>query len=163
MKSSGPQQHKIALTRSARVCTLLLPMVDKTVPHPIFAEQVQRAAARTGLGVGDIAKALGVTPEMARRYREGLAMPRPGKMEKLARLLGLSPGQLQFGEITEASSAAGLFSGVDHLGVDEKLLLDAYRQLPEFGKKAVRARATELLEHFGPPSKKNPFGKGGTQ
>lgn len=90
-------------------------------------------------------------------------MPRPQKLQQLAALLGLTPGELQFGEVNERTAASGLLSGVDRLVPDEQSLLNCYRQLPDFGKKALRARATELLEHFGPASAKNPFGKGGTQ
>lgn len=46
---------------------------------------------------------------------------------------------------------------------DEQSMLEEFRQLPADVQKMARARMIELLEEFGEPSKKNPFGKGGTQ
>ena len=141
--------------------TIALPMVENdSAPLKLFGHQVKAAMARAGLGVGDVAKALKVTPEMARRYKEGLAMPKPNKLAKLARLLGMSESELLFGK---AAASAGMMAMLAELTPEEQAIIDTYRQLPEFGKKALRARSAELLEHFGAASKKNPFGKGGTQ
>lgn len=42
---------------------------------------------------------------------------------------------------------------------EEQTLLVAYRQLPAFAREALRLRAVELLEEFGKPSARNPYGK----
>lgn len=159
--SSELQQSKIVSSAKGRSGMLPLPMVETDDKLKALAARVKAGMMRAGLGVGDVAKALKVTPEMARRYREGLAMPKPDKLAKLARLLGMSPAELLFGP--SAGSKDGVMAMIAELSVEEQALIDTYRQLPEFGKKALRARAAELLEHFGAPSKKNPFGKGGTQ
>jgi hypothetical protein len=89
-------------------------------------------------------------------------MPRDSKLRQLAALLGVPPAQLQYGAI-EPGDAPGLLENAVVLTPDEFQLIDGYRQLPEYARKALRSRATELLEAFVTASKKNPFGKGGTQ
>jgi len=90
-------------------------------------------------------------------------MPRGKKLEKLAALIGISPAELQYGKV-ERSRVPGVNSlpAID-LTPDEQVLLAAYRQLPEYGKEALRVHATRLLEEFAPRSAVNPFGKAGTQ
>jgi hypothetical protein len=91
-----------------------------------------------------------------------MAMPKPDKLRKLARLLGMSEAELVFGGTTQQRGASPI-ALYDQLVEEERAIVETYRQLPPFGQKALRARAAELLENFGAPSKKNPFGKGGTQ
>lgn len=153
------QLPKIASTLIGPLCSVPLPMVENGSTHSEFGARLAEAMRRAGLSISDVAAALRVTYEMARRYHEGQAMPRPDKIRKLASLLGLSPGQLLYGVPPEAAGLAPMPT----LAPEEAQLLDTYRALPDYGKKALRARAAELLEHFGKPSASNPFGKGGTQ
>jgi transcriptional regulator with XRE-family HTH domain len=137
-------------------------MVDKlAIRHAEFGTRLAQAMARAGLSVPDVAKSCGVTPEQARRYSMGAAMPRPDKMKKLAALVGMTPAELQYGTVSTSNAATGLLSPqVTSVSGDELLLLETYRQLPEFARKALRARAAELLENFGAATSKNPYGKG---
>jgi transcriptional regulator with XRE-family HTH domain len=161
-ESSFLQQPKIAMTPNAVLHTLLLPMVDTgSAPYLVFGMRLADAMERAGISGPDVAKALGVSPEMPRRYRMGLAMPRPDKMKKLAALVGMTPSELQYGTISTANAAPGLLSPqVTSVSSDELQLLECYRQLPDYARRALRARATELVENFAKASPKNPFGEG---
>ena len=55
-------------------------------------------AARSGVDVSVVARLLGVTFEMARRYCDGTSMPGPEKLKKLAGWLGVRVAWLQYGE-----------------------------------------------------------------
>ena len=46
------------------------------------------------------------------------------------------------------------------LSPEEWEMMDEFRQLPADVQKVARVRIVELLEEFGPRSKKNPFGQG---
>lgn len=54
-------------------------------------------AARCGVDIGALAKVAGTSYEMARRYAEGVAIPRPDKLETIAAWLGVEPGALAYG------------------------------------------------------------------
>lgn len=54
--------------------------------------------AHSGVDVGKLAEVAGVSYEMARRYAEGLAMPRPGNLTKIAKWLRVSSAELAYGE-----------------------------------------------------------------
>lgn len=58
--------------------------------------------SRSGVDVNALAAAAGISYEMARRYAEGLAIPRPDKLEAIARWLGVSPSALMWGEETHS-------------------------------------------------------------
>lgn len=72
-----------------------------------FAQRLQHAAqaagktsdrSRSGVDVTALAEACGASYEMARRYAEGLAMPKPETVQAMARWLGVSPAWLGYGE-----------------------------------------------------------------
>jgi transcriptional regulator with XRE-family HTH domain len=54
-------------------------------------------SSRSGVDVRALARASGTTYEMARRYAEGVAIPRPDKLEAIAKWLGVEPGALAWG------------------------------------------------------------------
>lgn len=59
--------------------------------------------AKSGVDVTALSKAAKTTYEMARRYVEGRAIPRPDKLERIAAWLRASPSDLLYGEpITKA-------------------------------------------------------------
>lgn len=158
------QQPKIVMTRAGSLLNVLPMVADAAAPFLEFGTRLAAAMARAHVSVPELAKAAGVTPEMARRYTLGTAMPRPEKMKKIAALVGLSPSELQYGTVSGSNAAPGLLGPhVVTLGAEELQLIDQYRQLPEYAQRALRARATELVEAFGKASPVNPFGKGGTQ
>lgn len=127
--------------------------------HPEFARSMQAWKARGGR-TRMVTEALKVTPEQARRYMNGEAMPRPNKMKKLAALIGISPAELQYGAKIDARRTPGLVTvPVQEVTADEQRLLVMYRDMAPFAKEALRIRAAELLEEFGKATAKNPFGK----
>jgi transcriptional regulator with XRE-family HTH domain len=72
-----------------------------------FAERLRAAMrerghvsslARSGVDVNALATAASISYEMARRYAEGLAIPRPDKLAAIAAWLKMPPGALLFGE-----------------------------------------------------------------
>lgn len=73
-----------------------------------FSKRVMYLMNTQNKTVRDIQHALGVTYEMARRYKLGTANPRPENLNKLADFFNVDPGWLQFGgegEIPEISTA----------------------------------------------------------
>lgn len=75
-------------------------------------------SARSGVDVGALAAAVGISYEMARRYAEGLAIPRPDKLAAIADFLGVTSSWLLWGE---AGHGAG--SDAINMGVLEECLL----------------------------------------
>lgn len=77
-----------------------------------FGERLRKAmkrrgfvsrAARSGVDVAALAGAAGITYEMARRYAEGMAVPRPEKVDAIARWLGVPPASLLWGDASTAA------------------------------------------------------------
>jgi transcriptional regulator with XRE-family HTH domain len=60
------------------------------------------SANRSGVDVSELARIGQTTYEMARRYAEGAAIPRPDKLAAIASALGLSTSMLAYGEGTPA-------------------------------------------------------------
>lgn len=87
-------QLKIALPPASQPA-IVLPMVENM--HPQFAANLRSAMEWQGRTVTDLARHLGITYEMARRYTLGTAKPRTKNMAKLAAYLGLSPAALEYG------------------------------------------------------------------
>lgn len=54
-------------------------------------------SSRSGVDVVALAEAAGTTYEMARRYAEGLAVPRPATLRRIADWLGVAPAALAWG------------------------------------------------------------------
>jgi transcriptional regulator with XRE-family HTH domain len=70
--------------------------------------------------VSKLAHAAGISYEMARRYAEGMAAPRPDKLAAIAAWLGVSPSSLAYGVDDQALA-----------GVDEKLLAKCLTAIQE--------------------------------
>lgn len=66
-------------------------------PNKDFADRLKVAMKEAKLKTKDIQAIAEVTYEMARRYVNGVALPRSEKMEALAARLGVDVGWLQFG------------------------------------------------------------------
>ncbi len=134
-------------------------VADKTDPnrvkYPEFASRLRAAAKAAGLGQADVVTATGWQKETVRLYFKGARMPEDDRLRVLAKLLGRDIAHLRFGEKDGAiRPPAEVISDED-----EMTLLASYRRLPPYGKKALRARAAELLENFAPADPGNPFGK----
>lgn len=104
--------------------------------------------SRSGVDVVKLAEAVGSSYEMARRYADGLAMPKPDGVRAIARWLRISPTFLAYGEgepedagivdsslleqclraVTEAQRSAGVELSTDRLA---QLVAALYREACE--------------------------------
>ena len=91
--------------------------------------------SNSGVDVSAMANALGISYEMARRYAEGLAMPRPGKLAALARWLGVTPAALAFG--AQATNK-----------IDERVLGECLRAIREAQERTGVSLSTERAAHL---------------
>lgn len=126
--------------------------------HVDFGRRVAAGLDESGLTWAEQAKMIGCTQEMLRRYRGGFDMPRDKNMKKLADLIGVSPAELRYGKMPSVPGVIAM-KAID-LSPDEQKLLQVYRDMTPEARKALRARASQLLESFGAPSASNPWGKG---
>jgi phage repressor protein C with HTH and peptisase S24 domain len=119
----------------------LLPMVEETenaglpIRYPEFASRLRDAMKEKDISVTTIKSTLKITYEMARRYTLGQAMPRQVKLEELARLCGLSPSFLSYGESSSTEMSVTLGS-IDQQKrrVDDFGLVAADDTLAEVGR-----------------------------
>lgn len=123
-----------------------------------FGRRVSIGLDESGLTWAEQAKMIGCTQEMLRRYRGGFDMPRDKNMKKLADLIGTTPSELRYGKGPTVPGVIAM-QAFD-LSPDEQKLLQAYRDLSPEGRKVLRARAVQLLQSFGAPSARNPWGEG---
>jgi transcriptional regulator with XRE-family HTH domain len=125
------------------------------VKYPDFAARLAAAVEKAKLTSADIKDALGVDDETVRLWLRGKRMPDDERLRILAKLVGRSPAHLRFGEKDDAVRPPAEVITDE----DEMSLVVTYRRLPPYAKKALRARAAELVENFAPPDPGNPFGK----
>lgn len=78
------------------------------------AKELTSDRSRSGVDVTALGKAVGVSYEMARRYVEGQAMPRPDTAEAIAHWLGVPASALVWGEPVEPG-------GIDPLLLEQVL------------------------------------------
>jgi transcriptional regulator with XRE-family HTH domain len=86
-----------------------------------------------GIAAKVIAEQCGVDQETVRLWRRGERMPKKENMDVLAKLLGKSAGYLRYGD------KEALVPDPFILTDDERTLIELYRELPDWGKKSVRA------------------------
>lgn len=91
--------------------------------------------ARSGVDVAKLAEIAGCSYEMARRYAEGLAMPRPAKVEAIATWLGADAGYLAWGEATTTAAPT--------LAVDTGVLEECLMKITEAQRLSGRALSSE--------------------
>jgi transcriptional regulator with XRE-family HTH domain len=135
--------------------SLSVPMAERKKPDTAFAARFVEAMERAAITPAVIVKEVGVDYETVRLWRKGERVPNDERMKVLAKLLGRSASHLRYGEDDSATPPPDLVVKDD----DERMLLETYRHLPEWGKRSLRARAAELLENFAPASPENPYGK----
>lgn len=95
--------------------------------------------SRSGVDVSALAHACGTSYEMARRYCEGRAIPRPDKLQAIAEWLGVDPASLAWG-----SSRAGKGAGVD-MGVLEQCITAVAEAQARTGRRVNHERAAHLV------------------
>lgn len=127
---------------------------------PELGKIVDEKLTKAGLSNAAAARLSGLGVEMVRRYRKGEAMPERGdNLDKLSKLIGVDIEQLLMAD-RQGGGTKVSGSRLTRPDPDAIAMLEEYAQLPTDAKKLARARIIELLEEFGKPSKKNPFGKG---
>jgi transcriptional regulator with XRE-family HTH domain len=92
--------------------------------------------ARSGVDVARLAQVAATTYEMARRYADGVAMPRPEKVAAIAEWLGVSPSSLAYGD-----KAPGA-------GIDERLLQECIEAVTAAQTRTRRQLTTEKMAHL---------------
>jgi transcriptional regulator with XRE-family HTH domain len=127
--------------------------------HPEFAARLEDSMRTAGITAKVIEEQLGVDDETVRLWRRGFRMPKGKNMDVLAKLLGKSAGYLRYGD-EDASARPEPFVLKDD---DERTLIELYRDLPDWGKKSVRARIVEIMENFVPAGPNNPYSKAKTR
>ena len=90
------------------------------------------SSSRSGVDVNRLAEAAGTTYEMARRYAEGAAIPRPDKLEAIAAWLGVTPSELSWGD-----------SG----GVNERVLEQCLTAIQEAQTRLGKTLTTQQAAH----------------
>lgn len=93
--------------------------------------------SHSGIDVAKLAEVSGTSYEMARRYAEGLAIPRPEKLAAIARWLGVTPAALAYGAAATPTA------------IDERLLEQCLRAVREAqdraGLRLPPAKAAHLV------------------
>lgn len=94
------------------------------------------AGSRSGVDVASLAEAASTTYEMARRYAEGIAIPRPDKLAAIADWLSVPPGALAWGD----AASGGL--------LNEKALQLCIEAVIEAQRRTGRTLTTEQSAHL---------------
>jgi transcriptional regulator with XRE-family HTH domain len=105
----------------------------------IFANNLLNELRRSKKQQIDVAKAIGVSQQTFNTWCRGIALPRIGKIEKLAQYFHIQKSDLLDPRVVP-SSAASPFSP------DELALIRDYNKLNELGKEEARKRIAELAE-----------------
>lgn len=130
-------------------------------PYLEFAKRLEGGMKRSGIRAAAIVAELKVDAETVRLWLRGQRMPRDPKLTRLAKMIGVDPRTLRYGD--EKALHMPAMEGELVTDEDELALLRAYRGLKkEWAREALRRRAVELLEEFGEPGTANPFRAPGT-
>lgn len=163
----GRQQQSAGLTAQGFVATLGTvaandAKVRKDARYRDFAFRLAEGMRRSGVTAKDIQEECGVDAETVRLWRRGERMAGDKSLKTLAAMIGVKPSDLRYGN--ESPPHLPALSGEHVTDEDELALLKAYRSLKkEWARRALRARAVELLEQFGEKGAQNPWAKSGTQ
>ncbi len=112
-------------------------------PSTVFGERLRALMcergytsekARSGVDLNALAQAAGISHEMARRYAEGLAVPRPQKIISIAAWLKVSPSDLMWSDSVVA--------------IDERALESCMSALSEAQKRTGKTLSTERSAHL---------------
>jgi len=106
-------------------------MVDTLkIRYPDFGDRLRRRAEQVGVTKSKIKDALKITPEMARRYWEGIAKPRDEKMDLLATLLKMPASVLDRGEYSPSTARPAIGTAQPDLPAEARELAMAWLRLP---------------------------------
>lgn len=124
-----------------------------------FGRALCAAMNANGTKSADVAQELQVSAESVRLWRAGISMPRDKRLKTLAAMVGVDPAVLRYGAAVTRQGLPAL-AGEHVTDDDEIALLHAYRGLrSSWARRALRARALQLLQEFGEPGVENPFGR----
>ncbi|AWY20090.1 LexA family transcriptional regulator [Moraxella bovis] len=84
--------------------------MSEPVKHQDFGERVEQLMKQKQVDLNDVADATGISYEMVRRYKDGIAKPREKGMQKLADYFGVSIAYMGFGN--EGFQSNGFVDGV---------------------------------------------------
>lgn len=130
--------------------------IDPKARHADFARRLVAWLRRYGITDAAIMEECEYSDEFVRLLRRGERMPGDKGMRKLAKMIGVKPGELHYGD---EPAQMPQMKGELVTDEDELALLRAYRSLTkEWAREVLRRRAVELLEEFGPKGPANPFG-----
>jgi transcriptional regulator with XRE-family HTH domain len=113
--------------------------VDKQSSVNAFGDRLRRlmreqghtsTGSKSGVDVARLAEIASTSYEMARRYAEGHAIPRPEKLAAIAKWLGVSSALLAWGEDEQA-------------GIDERLLQSCMQAITSAQERTGHPLSTE--------------------
>lgn len=134
--------------------------IDPKAKHADFARRFVTYLRRYGIKDAAVQEVCKVDDETVRLWRRGKRMPGDDRMKKLAKMIGVEPGELHYGD--PKPSVMPQLRGEHVTDEDEIALLTAYRGIKkEWAREVLRRRAVELLEEFGEKGAVNPWGKSG--
>lgn len=141
---------------------------EPTGPHAHFARALMEGMRRSSVTQTDIANETRGTADMksamekVRLWMRGERMARDKDLKRVAKMIGLTEADLRYPESEKPTTVMPQLNGEHVTDADELALLRAYRGLgKEWARNALRKRAVELLEEFGPKGVHNPWA--GTQ
>ncbi|MBR5421044.1 MAG: helix-turn-helix transcriptional regulator [Lachnospiraceae bacterium] len=105
----------------------------------VFANNLLDELRRSRKQQIDVAKAIGVSQQTFNTWCRGIALPRIGKIEKLAQYFHIQKSDLLDPHITPSHAATPF-------APDEIALIRDYNKLNELGKEEARKRIAELAE-----------------
>ncbi len=128
-----------------------------TEQRAIFSTNLNRYLSDAGLTQKEIADKIGVSPQTFNTWCKGIAIPRMGKIQKLADYFGIQKSDL----IDDTSSSRENKSDIKHpsfiLTEEEHRLLENYRRLNQEGQEKLTEYASDLVD-TGKYIKSNPNG-----
>lgn len=109
-----------------------------TEQRTIFSTNLNRYLSNSGLTQKEVADKIGVSPQTFNTWCKGIAIPRMGKIQKIADYFGIQKSDL----IDESSSSDKNVTCLSSLTDPERQLLDNYRSLNPTGQ----GKASDYLD-----------------
>ena len=116
----------------------------------IFSRNLNYQLSKLNITQKDVADKIGVSPQTFNTWSKGIAIPRMGKVQRLADYFGINKSDL----IDDKSADESNKTDVQVLQEDEKYLLIEYRKLDQPGKNTVNAVLQSQLDRIGMHQKK---------
>lgn len=128
-----------------------------TSERAAFGRRLSELLDRAGMSASDLAKMLGVSYEMARRYTKGVAVPEFEGLVRLAKLLGVSPLWLATGQLDQLAGGkpegrtVRMLSPEEAANYESAVIAKAGRAVTvEAGTLAMRIEGSEMAVQMNP-------------